>query len=161
GPDVLMDRSLVADATEGDDCAVVRGALRGGKYLLLKCDCVIEGRHFKSDTPAAQVGWKALARPPSDIAACAGRPLPRPLTIAMPATTTSARARGIYRGLGKCAAEFGVLIVGGETARIDGPIAISVSLTGEVGSKRCCFRTGGRAGDALFVTGQLGGSLAS
>src|SRR5262249_28874761 len=77
------------------------------------------------------------------------------------ATTTTARARGIYRGLGKCAAEFGVLIVGGETARIDGPIAISVSLTGEVASKRCCFRTGGRAGDALFVTGQLGGSLAS
>jgi thiamine-monophosphate kinase len=161
GPDILMHRSLVADATEGDDCAVVRDALRGGKYLLLKTDCVIEGRHFSPATPAAQVGWKALARPLSDIAACAGRPLHALVTIALPADTTTARARGIYRGLGRCAVEFGVLVVGGETARTEGPAFISVSLTGEVAPKRCCLRSGGRAGDALFVTGQLGGSLAS
>jgi thiamine-monophosphate kinase len=161
GPDVLMDRSLVADATEGDDCAVVRAALRGGKYLLLKSDCVIEGRHFQPDTPAAQVGWKALARPLSDIAACAGRPLHALITIALPGDTTTARARGIYRGLGRCAAEFGVLIVGGETARTDGPVMIAVSLTGEVAPKRCCLRSAGKAGDALFVTGRLGGSLAT
>jgi thiamine-monophosphate kinase len=160
-PDVLMDRTLVADAMEGDDCAVVRGMLRGGKHLLLKADCVIEGRHFQPDTPAAQVGWKALARPLSDIAACAGRPLHALITIAMPGDTTTARARGIYRGLGRCAAEFGVLIAGGETARANGPLSISVALTGEVAPKRCCLRSAGRAGDALFVTGQLGGSLAS
>ena len=106
-PAVLMDKSLVADATDGDDCAVVRGALRGGKYLLLKTDCVIEGRHFLASTPAAQVGWKALARPLSDIAACAGRPLHALVTIALPAKTPTARARGIYRGLSRCAAEFG------------------------------------------------------
>src|SRR5258708_6572336 len=161
GPEVFMHPSLVADASEGDDCAVVRGALRGGKYLLLKSDCVIEGRHFFPETPAAQIGWKALARPLSDIAACAGRPLHALVTIALPGDTTTARARGVYRGLGRCAAEFGVLIVGGETARSEGPAFISVSLTGEVAPKRCCLRSGGRAGDALFVTGQLGGSLAS
>ena len=159
-PEVLMDKSVVADATDGDDCAVVRDALRGGKLLLLKTDCVIEGRHFRPETPAAQVGWKALARPLSDIAACAGRPLHALVTIALPGTTSTARARGIYRGLGKCAAEFGVLIVGGETARTDGPAMISVSLTGEVSAKRCGLRSGGRAGDVLFVTGVLGGSLA-
>ncbi len=160
-PDVLMDRTLVADATEGDDCAVVRDVLRGGKYLLLKSDCVIEGRHFPADAPAAQIGWKALARPLSDIAACAGRPLHALITIALRGDTTTARARGIYRGLGRCAAEFGVLIVGGETARTDGPVSISVSLTGEVAPKRCCLRSAGKAGDALFVTGMLGASLAT
>lgn len=160
-PAVLMAKSLVADATDGDDCAVVRDALRGGKYLLLKSDCVIEGRHFLASSPAAQVGWKALARPLSDIAACAGRPLHALVTIALPAETPTARARGIYRGLGRCAAEFGVLVVGGETARTDGPAMITVSLTGEVSAKRCCLRSGGQAGDALFVTGALGGSLAS
>ena len=161
GPDVLMDRSLVSDATEGDDCAVVRDALRGGKYLLLKCDSLVERRHFDAKTPSAQIGWKALARPLSDIAACAGRPLHALISIALPGETTTARARGIYRGIGKCAAEFGVLVVGGETARTDGPVTITVSLTGEVSPKRLCRRSGGRAGDALFVTGQLGGSLAS
>ncbi len=160
-PGVLMDKSLVADATDGDDCAVVRDALRGGKYLLLKSDCVIEGRHFLAATPAAQVGWKALARPLSDIAACAGRPLHALVTIALPVETATARARGIYRGLGRCAAEFGVLVVGGETARTDGPTMIAVSLTGEVSPKRCCLRSGGQPGDTLFVTGLLGGSLAS
>ena len=160
-PAVVMDKSLVADATDGDDCAIVRGALRGGKYLLLKSDCVIEGRHFLASTPAAQIGWKALARPLSDIAACAGRPLHALVTIALAADTPTARARGIYRGLGRCAAEFDVLVVGGETAQLDGPAIIAVSLTGEVSPKRCCLRSGGRAGDALFVTGVLGGSLAS
>ena len=160
-PAVLMDKSLVADATDGDDCAVIRGALRGGKYLLLKSDCVIEGRHFLPATPSAQVGWKALARPLSDLAACAGQPLHALVTIILPGGTATARARGIYRGLSRCAAEFGVLIVGGETARTDGPTTISVSLTGEVSAKRCCLRSGGRAGDALFVTGTLGGSQTS
>src|SRR4029077_15229092 len=37
----------------------------------------------------------------------------------------------------------------------------SVSLTGEVAPKRCCLRSAGKAGDALFVTGMLGASLAT
>ena len=68
----LKTRSDVAVAA-GDDCAVIRGGKRG-HYLLLKTDCVIEGVHYAADTPPSGVGYKALARAISDIAAMAGKP---------------------------------------------------------------------------------------
>jgi thiamine-monophosphate kinase len=54
-----------------------------------------------------------------------------------------------------------VSIVGGETSRSPGPAFVSVALTGEVERARCVRRSGGRAGDILFVTGRLGGSLSA
>lgn len=150
-------RSVLTAA--GDDCAVVRvpGARR---WQLLKTDCVIEGIHFLPDTPPEQIGWKALCRPLSDIAAMGGKPKHALVTLALPSETNLARAQGIYAGIGLAAREFGVDVVGGETARSPGPCFLSVCVTG-VAPKRAALRSGGAAGDALFVTGRLGGSLAS
>src|SRR5580700_9921258 len=64
----------------GDDCAVVRF---GGGLQLLKTDCVVEGIHFLADTPAQAVGWKALCRAISDIAAMGGDPLDAMITVAV------------------------------------------------------------------------------
>ena len=144
----------------GDDCAVVRppGA---GQWQLLKTDCVIEGVHFASGTPPARIGWKALCRPLSDIAAMGGKPEHALVTLALSAESTLAFARGIYTGIGRAAREFGVTVVGGETARSPGPCFISVCVTGSVARRRCIPRSGGRAGDRLYVTGRLGGSFQS
>jgi len=57
----------------GDDCAVI-GRLRDKTWRLLKTDCVIEGVHFRPDEDPRKVGWKALARAVSDIAATADSP---------------------------------------------------------------------------------------
>ncbi|PWU11052.1 MAG: thiamine-phosphate kinase, partial [Terriglobia bacterium] len=56
----------------GDDCAIYRP--RGSpEDLLFTTDLLIEGVHFHSHThTAADVGWKALARGLSDIAAMGG-----------------------------------------------------------------------------------------
>ncbi len=158
---LTFDASLVAGVGEGDDCAIVRGLARGGRHLLLKTDCIIEGRHFLPTTPAQQIGWKALARPLSDLASCAAKPLHALITLALPGETPLERARGIYAGIARCAAEFDVLIAGGETARTEGPLWLSVTLTGEARPKRCPTRLDGHPGDLLFVTGVLGGSFAS
>ena len=72
------------------------------------------------------------------------------------------RAQGIYAGIALAAREFGVDVVGGETSRSPGPCFISVCLTGTVPKTgRAAVRSGGREGDILLVTGQLGGSFAS
>ena len=63
-------------------------------------------------------------------------------------------------GSPNAARAFEVAIVGGETSRTDGPVAISVSITGMVEKTRWVSRSGGKAGDVIFVTGRLGGSLA-
>ncbi len=147
-------------AGAGDDCAIVRPA--GAKrWQLLKTDCVIEGVHFPADTPPEAIGWKALCRPLSDIAAMGGKPAYALVTLALPGSASVEYATGIYAGIGRAAREFGVEVVGGETARSPGPCFLSVTLTGSVRRDRAVTRAGGRPGDRLFVTGRLGGSFAS
>ena len=143
-----------------DDCAVI-GHPREARWQLLKTDVVVEGVHFLPDADPRRVGWKALGRAISDIAAMGGVPAHALITIAAPARTPVARVKGLYAGLEKAARRFGVGIVGGETSRSPGPLFLNVALTGWVERTRCVLRSGGKPGDALYVTGRLGGSLAS
>ncbi len=143
----------------GDDCAVI-GRPREARWQLLKTDAVIEGVHFLASEDPRRIGWKALCRALSDIAAMGGTPQHALITLAAPPTMDFAFVRGIYAGLRKAARRFGVSIVGGETARSPGPLFLNVALTGTVARTRCILRSGGRAGDALYVTGRLGGSRA-
>jgi thiamine-monophosphate kinase len=142
----------------GDDCAVI-GKKSDSSWLLLKTDCVVEGVHFHSGEKPRRIGWKALARALSDIAAMSGLPGHALVTLALSPEESFDRVRQIYAGLNKCAERFGVGIVGGETSRSPGPMFISVALTGVVEKSRCVLRSGGRIGDPLFVTGRLAGSI--
>jgi thiamine-monophosphate kinase len=144
----------------GDDCAAVRGGRRG-VLTLLKTDCVVEGRHFLPGDAAAAVGWKAACRAVSDIAACGGEPRFALVTCVVRSTQTKRWIDGLYRGIEKAARTYGFHVVGGELARTEGPAMISVVLTGEVPTADFVGRSGGRAGDVLFVTGVLGRSFAS
>ena len=143
----------------GDDCAAVRGGR--GVLMLLKTDCVVEGRHFLPGDAAAAVGWKAACRAVSDIAACGGEPRFALVTCVVRSAQTKRWIDGLYRGIEKAARTYGFHVVGGELARTEGPAMISVALTGEVPTADFVGRAGGRAGDVLFVTGVLGRSVAS
>jgi thiamine-monophosphate kinase len=143
-------------AAAEDDCAVVRS---GRELLLLKTDCVVEGIHFAKRDDAVAVGWKAMMRPFSDFAAMSGVPQFALITLVAPATKTVAWTEKLYAGLRKAARKFGVQIVGGETSATKGPVVISVAVVGVVENDRWVSRSGGRAGDELFVTGKLGGSI--
>jgi thiamine-monophosphate kinase len=153
---LALGRDVRAGA--GDDCAVI-GRPRDVRWQLLKTDVVIEGVHFLSDEDFRRVGWKALARALSDIAAMGGSPAHALITLAARPETAVSQVEALYAGLRKAARKFGVSIVGGETARSPGPLFLNVALTGWVERARCIFRSGGRPGDALYVTGRLGGSI--
>ncbi len=141
----------------GDDCAVV-AAPEEGRLLLLKTDCVVEGVHFLPNEKPRKVGWKAMMRTLSDFAAMAGEPHYALITLIAPAKREARWMTQLYQGLQRAADRFGVAIVGGETSGTPGPAVISVSALGSVEEKRCLRRSGGKAGDFLFVTGKLGGS---
>jgi len=155
-PKLPRNRAVLLPA--GDDCAVVRSRAPG-RLQLLKTDCVVEGIHFATRARPESIGWKAMARPLSDFAAMAGLPEFALVTLIVPPGKTVAWLEKIYRGLAKAAQPFNVAIVGGETSRSRGPSVISVSVIGFVERGRWIGRNGGRAGDELFVTGRLGGSL--
>jgi thiamine-monophosphate kinase len=145
-------------AGPGDDCAVVTG-LENDQLLLLKTDCVVERVHFRPNDKPRAVGWKAMARILSDFAAMAGLPQFALVTLILPAKREARWAKEIYRGLQLAAEPFAVAIVGGETSRTNGPAVVSIAAVGSVEKDRWVSRAGGKAGDALFVTGKLGGSI--
>lgn len=143
----------------GDDCAVIGGA-RDPRWLLLKTDVVVEGVHFLPEEKMQRVGWKALCRAISDIAAMGGVPEHALVTLVVAPDVELDRIRALYRGLRRAARAFGVAIVGGETSRCETGLVVNVALTGSVERRRCILRSGGSPGDRLFVTGRLGGSIA-
>lgn len=151
------NESVVTGA--GDDCAVLDlGA--PDKLILFKTDAVVEGIHFTKDTPPEKIGHKALARCLSDIAAMAGTPTAALVTIGLPQQFDVKFIEAIYSGMSALAQKHGVAIVGGETTANPGRILISVSLIGSVTRGKVALRSGAKVGDAIFVTGELGGSLA-
>jgi len=144
----------------GDDCAVI-GKPADAMWILLKTDAVVEDIHFRPGEDMKRVGWKALCRTLSDIAAMSGWPEHALVTIAAPPRMEVRQLRDFYIGLRKAGREFSTAIVGGETSRSPGPFFCSIALTGKVERMRCLLRSGGKVGDAIYVTGRLGGSYMS
>lgn len=141
----------------GDDCAVLDVGLQD-KYLLFKTDAVVEGVHFTLDAAGPAVGHKALGRCLSDIAAMGGMPLWATVTIGLPSGFDASYVRAIYEGMSALARKYDVAIVGGETTRTLGSILLSVAVIGSVSKGGCILRSGAMPGDAIFVSGTLGGS---
>ncbi|MCX6923864.1 MAG: thiamine-phosphate kinase [Verrucomicrobia bacterium] len=143
----------------GDDCAVLEVGLRD-RLLLFKTDAVVEGVHFTSATAPEKIGHKALGRSLSDIAAMAGTPTAALVTIGLPHKFDPAVVEAIYTGMNTLARRHQVAIVGGETTTCPERIFLSVAVLGWVPRGKGALRSGAEAGDAIFITGELGGSLA-
>jgi thiamine-monophosphate kinase len=142
----------------GDDCAVLDGGL-AGQWLLFKTDAVVEGVHFLPETPGAKIGHKALARCLSDIAAMAGTPTAALITLGLPRDFSAERVEAVYAGMSDLARRHALAIAGGETTASPGGLFLSLAVLGTVAKDRCILRRGAQPGDAIFVTGELGGSL--
>src|SRR5260221_1647439 len=151
------NQSLVVGA--GDDCAVLDLGLPD-RLLLFKTDAVVEGTHFTAATPPEKIGHKALARCLSDIAAMGGTPVSALITLALPRDFDPARLARSYTGINALARRHDVSIAGGETTVNPERLLISVAMLGSAPRGKCVLRSGALAGDAIFVTGELGGSLA-
>src|SRR5205085_4213537 len=157
-----LTRSLPTNKTvvvgPGDDCAVLDFGLPD-RLLLFKTDAVVEGVHFPPDTAAEKIGHKALGRCLSDIAAMAGTPATALVTLGLPRNFDPEFVQGIYDGVGALARRHEVAIAGGETTTNPERMLISVALIGWVPRGKNVLRSGAEVGDAIFVTGELGGSL--
>jgi thiamine-monophosphate kinase len=90
----------------------------------------------------------------------AGTPTAALITLALPPEFDPNYLDGLYRGIAELARCYDVAIVGGETTTNPQCLLISVSLLGWVARGKAVLRSGAQPGDAIFVTGELGGSLA-
>lgn len=141
----------------GDDAAVLR--LPEGHDLVTTTDALIEGIHFRRDWSRPEdIGWKSLAVNVSDVGAIGARPLAATISLALPSDLPVRWVDRFYSGLSECAEAYGCPIVGGDTVRSPGPIALSVSALGSVRSSGAVRRSTAQVGDLLCVTGTLGES---
>jgi thiamine-monophosphate kinase len=141
----------------GDDCAIFRP--RGASEdLLFTTDLLIEDVHFlRSTHRAADAGWKALARGLSDIAAMGGEPRFCLLSLALAPWTGIRWLDGFYRGLLRLAAREGAPLAGGDLGHAE-KLACDIVVCGAVPRGKALRRDGARPGDAIYVSGSLGGS---
>ena len=155
----------------GDDCALLQPA--AGTTVAVSTDMLVEGRHFLSTVAPERLGHKALAVSLSDLAACAARPLAFTLALALPRAEEAFLAgfargllalalpraeetflAGFARGLLSLADREACELVGGDTTR--GPLAICITVFGELPIGSALLRSGARPGDELYVSGTLG-----
>jgi thiamine-monophosphate kinase len=137
-----------------DDAALI--APPPGTDLVLTADGLIAGMHFLPDDPPASIAKKALRVNLSDLAAKGAEPLGFLLTLALPSTWTRDWLAAFAEGLREDAVVFRCPLLGGDTVRTRGPIALSITAVGAVSAGRMVPRTGVKPGDAIYVTGTVG-----
>jgi thiamine-monophosphate kinase len=148
----------------GDDCALLKP--RSGEELAVTTDLSIAGRHFRLDLhPPDVVGHRTLARGLSDLAAMGARPVAAFVSLGLPGDLTVRQGRRpawidlFYEGFLKLAQSHRTPLAGGDLA--ESPVALAdIVLIGAVPKNRALLRSGARLGDALYVTGSLGGAAA-
>jgi len=143
----------------GDDTAVV---MCGGEKLLVTVDQLLDGVHFVLAEHGPQnAGGKAMARSLSDVAAMAALPIGAVVGVALPKGFAREDAERMYTGLRKAGEKFRCPIVGGDVGVWDGPLVISVTVFARPAGIKPVLRSGAKVGDAICVTGSLGGAWKS
>lgn len=137
----------------GDDAALL--APSPGMELAVSSDMLVAGRHFLADADPYLLGQKALAVNLSDLAAMGALPRWATLALALPGADEAWLER-FSAGWFDLARRFQVDLVGGDTTK--GPLTLSVTILGEVEAGRALRRDGARAGDDIWVSGELGGA---
>jgi thiamine-monophosphate kinase len=124
--------------------------------LLFTTDFSIEGVHFTRKSTAEQIGYRAVARSMSDIAAMGGTPLYCLISIALAPWTDERWIDRLYRGIHKMLRKVKASLAGGDISHAD-QLVCDVMVCGTVAKGKALLRSGARPGDVLYVSGPLGG----
>ena len=135
----------------GDDCALVD--VTNGMDLAVSTDTMVSGTHFFPDVDPENLGHKALAVNLSDMAAMGAMPYWAMLALTLP-TVDHQWLAAFAKGFFDLAAEFNVSLVGGDTTR--GPLTLTVTIMGEVPAGAALRRSGAKAGNDIWVSGNIG-----
>ncbi len=143
----------------GDDCAILRPTAE--EDLLLTTDQVVEGQHFlRQKHPPETVGRKALVRSLSDVAAMGGTPVCLLQTVCLPDWAIGDWHDAFQNGMRAAADSSGtgdLALAGGDVSGGDRFVA-TTTVVGRVERGSALRRSGACPGDAVCVSGSLGGA---
>src|SRR5262245_54323006 len=124
--------------------------------LIATKDAIVEGIHFLPDDPIGTVAQKLVRVNVSDIIAKGGKPDAALLALIWPKSRPVSQIGDFARALGSDLQRWGAYLAGGDTTSTDGPLTLSLTLTGRVGSRGPVRRSGAKAGDDVWVSGTIG-----
>lgn len=140
----------------GDDGAIL--TLPPGFQLVMSIDTLNETIHFPVNADPFALAQRCLLVNLSDLAAMGAEPVAFTLAISLPSADESWLA-AFSRGLAKIAQAYHCPLIGGDTTR--GPMSITIQVHGKVPAGNALLRSGASAGDAVYVTGDLGDGAAA
>lgn len=161
GPEFDRIRNIARElegrsADLGDDAAVIPD---GDGALVISTDASVEGVHFRTEwLTLEEIGWRAAAAALSDLAAMGARPAGVLAALAVPGSAAADDPALVMRGVGAAADSTGARVLGGDLASAMHWV-VTVTVIGR--AAKPVPRGGARPGDALWVTGALGGSRAA
>jgi thiamine-monophosphate kinase len=140
----------------GDDAAVLD---YGNKCVVFSTDLLTEGVHFNlMYVPLKHLGYKSVIVNLSDIYAMNARPKQITVNLALSNKFSVEAVEELYSGIYLACENYGVDLVGGDTASSLTGLTISISALGEGRHEDLVYRTGAKPGDLLCVSGDLGGA---
>jgi len=138
----------------GDDAAVIRPGRRA--EWVVTCDAFLENVHFVARIhPPEAVGYKALARATSDMAAMGAAPQWFFLSLALPSSRTGQWLDQFLKGMARATRKFHLVLGGGDTSQ-HATVAVNLTVVGQASPGRVVTRAGARPGDIIYVSGTLG-----
>jgi thiamine-monophosphate kinase len=148
---------LAQDASEAlgliDDAALI--SPDGATDLVLTADGLVAGAHFVEDSNPQDIAFKALAVNVSDLVAKGAEPYLYLLTLALP-NADSTWLGEFAQGLSDAQSSFGCRLAGGDTVATSGPLTLSITAIGRLPAGEMVKRSGGVAGDVVYVSGSIG-----
>lgn len=128
----------------------------GDGKTIATVDGLVEGVHFLPDDPIDTVARKLVRVNVSDIHAKGAVPCDALLVLGWPTGWAESELAVFARALGEDLALWDIGLVGGDTVSTQGPLFLSLTLTGEALGEAPVWRTGASAGEDLWVTGRIG-----
>jgi len=156
--ETVLPRQSAALPGIGDDAAV--WDCSHINQQVVTSDSLVDDIHFRSvDTALGRIGHKCLAASLSDLAAMCCRPKIAIVSLISPRDWSLTQLQDFYTGILSLAEQFDCRVIGGDFNTHTGPFTVNVTAIGESTPTTVRYRLGSQAGDSVYVTGSLGGSL--
>ena len=124
--------------------------------IVISTDSLVEGVHFFGSENPMEIAKKALRVNLSDIASMGATPLFYNLALNIPKNKVEYFIPNFSRGLHEDQEKYKIKLIGGDLTSSLKHIHITITMFGHLPSGEAVSRSNAKAGDFLYVTGELG-----